>query len=65
MSQRSWCWQRPPSEEPSMETVTYSRKKSIGTREAKFDGFLSKRDRTYTFARRRATCACRGGTASH
>lgn len=50
----------PASEEPNMETVTYSRKKSTGHREAKLDGFPVETI-THTLPEEEQVCSCCGG----
>jgi len=50
----------PASEEPDMEKVTYTRKKSVGGREAKLDHFPVE-TLTYTLPEDEQICACCGG----
>src|ERR1700730_8856147 len=51
---------RPASEEPDVETVTYSRKKVAGNREAKLDHFPVETI-TYELPEAEQICACCGG----
>ena len=50
----------PASEEPDIETVTYSRKKSAGSREAKLDQFPVETI-TYALPEEEQVCTCCGG----
>ncbi|MFC5468476.1 IS66 family transposase [Cohnella suwonensis] len=50
----------PDSEEPSVETVTYSRKKAVGNREAKLDQFPVETV-DYTLTESEQVCSCCGG----
>jgi transposase len=50
----------PASEEPDIETVTYSRKKSAGSREAKLDHFPVETI-TYALPEEEQACSCCGG----
>jgi transposase len=50
----------PASEEPDIETVTYSRKKSVGSREAKLDQFPVETI-TYALPEEEQVCSCCGG----
>ena len=51
----------PTSEEPNIETVTYSRKKSAGSREAKLDHFPVETI-NYTLPEAEQVCACCDGS---
>jgi len=50
----------PASEEPNIETVTYSRKKPVGSREAKLDHFPVE-TLTYALPEEEQVCSCCGG----
>ncbi|WP_051253139.1 IS66 family transposase zinc-finger binding domain-containing protein [Paenibacillus alginolyticus] len=50
----------PASEEPTVESVTYSRKKSVGSREAKLDHFPVETI-SYTLPEPEQICTCCGG----